>query len=73
MMVQGIHKFNHRDLYKGSINTVDILGEYRGSPTYTKITDTISTTTVFGLSMCIFLCMCKWGIFALVEDPIQSH
>ena len=25
---------------------------YRGSPTYTKITNTISTTTVFGLCMC---------------------
>ena len=38
-----------------------------GSPTYTKITNTVSTTTVFGL------CMCKWGIFSLVGDPIQSH
>ena len=28
---------------------------YRGSPTYTKITNTISTNTVFGL------CTCKWG------------
>ena len=28
---------------------------YRGSPTYTKITNTVSTTTVFGL------CTCKWG------------
>ena len=33
---------------------------YRGSPTNKKITNTVSTTTVFGL------CMCKWGIFALV-------
>ena len=40
---------------------------YRGSPTYTKITNTVSTTTVFGL------CTCKWGIFALVGDPLQSH
>ena len=28
---------------------------YRGSPTYTKITNTVSTNTVFGL------CTCKWG------------
>ena len=35
---------------------------YRGFPT-----NTISTTTVFGL------CTCKWGIFALVGDPLQSH
>ena len=40
---------------------------YRGSPTYTKITNTVSTNTVFGL------CTCKWGIFALVGDPLQSH
>ena len=40
---------------------------YRGSPTYTKITKTVSTTTVFGL------CTCMWGIFALVGDPLQSH
>ena len=41
--------------------------DYRGSPTYTKITNTISTTTVFGL------CTCKWGIFALVGDLLQCH
>ena len=29
--------------------------EYRGSPTYTKITNTVSTNTFFGL------CTCKWG------------
>ena len=28
---------------------------YRGSPTYTKITNTVSTNTFFGL------CTCKWG------------
>ena len=39
----------------------------QGAPTYTKITNTVSTTTVFGL------CTCKWGIFALVGDPLQSH
>ena len=34
----------------------DFLGSmYRGSPTYTKITNTVSTNTFFGL------CMCKWG------------
>ena len=31
--------------------------EYRGSPIYTKITNRVSTTTVFDL------CTCKWGIF----------
>ena len=30
-------------------------GPYRGSPTYTKITNTVSTNTFFGL------CTCKWG------------
>ena len=34
---------------------VGIYPSYRGSPTYMKITNTISTTTVFGI------CMCKWG------------
>ena len=29
--------------------------KYRGSPTYTKITNTFSTNTFFGL------CTCKWG------------
>ena len=29
--------------------------DYRGSPTYTKITNTVSTNTFFGL------CTCKWG------------
>ena len=29
--------------------------KYRGSPTYTKITNTVSTNTFFGL------CTCKWG------------
>ena len=37
------------------------------SPTYTKITNTVSTTTVFGL------CTCKCGIFALVGDLLQFH
>ena len=40
---------------------------YRGSPTYTKITNMVPTTMAFGL------CTCKWGIFALVGDPLQSH
>ena len=34
---------------------------YRGSPTYTKITNTVSTTTIFGL------CTCKWRIFMLAQ------
>ena len=40
---------------------------YRGSPTYMKIINTVSATTVLSL------CTCKWGIFALVADPLQSH
>ena len=40
---------------------------YRGSPTYTKITNTVSSTTIFGL------CTCKWGIFMLAGDLLQSH
>ena len=40
---------------------------YRGSPTYTKITNMVSTTMVFDL------CTCKWGTFALVGDLLQSH
>ena len=48
-------------------NATELTTFYRGSPTYTKITNTVSTTTVFGL------CMCKWGVFELVGDPLQSH
>ena len=40
---------------------------YRGSPTYKKIINTVFATTVLSL------CTCKWGIFALVGDPLQSH
>ena len=39
---------------------------YRGSPTYTVFSTADPTTAVFGL------CMCRWGIFALVGDPLQS-
>ena len=43
----------------GSVSLVVELEEvkliYRGSPTYTKITNTVSTNTFFGL------CTCKWG------------
>ena len=38
-----------------SVRTLKPKIVYRGSPTYTKITNTVSTNTVFGL------CMCKWG------------
>ena len=38
-----------------------------GSPTYTKITNTVCTTTVLGL------CTRKWGIFMLAGDLLQSH
>ena len=41
--------------------------QYRGSPTYAKITNAVPTTAVLGL------CTCKWGIFAQVGDPLQSH
>ena len=39
----------------------------QGSPTYTKITNAVPTLHCFGL------CMCKWGIFALVESWELSH
>ena len=38
-----------------------------GPPLTQKVTNTVSTTMVFGL------CTCKWGIFALVGDLLQSH
>ena len=41
--------------------------KYRGSPTYAVFTTADPTTTVFGL------CTCKWGIFVLVGDLLQSH
>ena len=50
--------------YHSEVKKVDVhpqvkstqnMGRYRGSPTYTKITNTVSTNTFFGL------CMCKWG------------
>ena len=47
--------------------SAEYLTKYRGFPTYTKLTNTVSTTTVFGL------CTCKWGIFALVGNLLQSH
>ena len=40
---------------------------YKGSPTYMKTTNTVSTTMVFGI------CTCKWGIFALVGDFLQPQ
>ena len=36
---------------------------YRGSPTYTNVTNTVSTTMIFGL------CMCKWGN----HSPINTN
>ena len=41
--------------------------EYRGSPTYTKITNTVSTTTVF------WLMYVQVGDFRVVGDLLQSH
>ena len=40
---------------------------YRGSPTYAVFTTANPTTTIFGL------CARKWGIFALVGDPLQFY
>ena len=40
---------------------------FRGSPTYTKISNMVSTTMVFGL------CTCKWGIFPLVGPYSPSN
>ena len=40
---------------------------YRGSPTYVKITNTVPYFRSFGL------CTCKWAIFGLVGDLLQSH
>ena len=40
---------------------------YMGSPTYAVLTAVDPTTTILGLWMC------KWGIFALVGDLLQSH
>ena len=36
-----------------------VIINYRGSPTYMKITNMVSTTMVFGL------CTCIWGIFCV--------
>ena len=44
------------------LQTCNKITIYRGSPTYTKITNTVSTSTFFGL------CTCKWGKLALVGD-----
>ena len=40
---------------------------YTVSPTYRFFTTVDPTTAIFGL------CTHKWGIFALVGDPLQSH
>ena len=42
---------------RGFVGKICLLfnSQYRGSPTYTKITNTVSTNTFFGL------CTCKWG------------
>ena len=40
---------------------------YWGSPTYMKTTNTVSTTTVFGL------CTCKWGFQHQQGTTVQSH
>ena len=39
----------------------------KGSPTYAVFTTADPTTAVFGL------CTLRWGIFALLGDPRQSH
>ena len=55
-------KLNHSSNYVPTLGGVNQMildphsfPTYRGSPTYTKITNTVSTTPVFGL------CTCKWG------------
>ena len=51
---------------KSICNVNDIfIWKYRGSPTYAKITNAVPYCRVFGL------CTHKWGIFALVRDPLQ--
>ena len=40
---------------------------YKGFPIYAVFTTEDPTTAIFGL------CTRKWGIFALVGDPIQSY
>ena len=47
------------------VATVDLA--YRGSPTYTKITNTVSATTVFGL------CTSKWRNQRQYGTTVQSH
>ena len=75
--MQNVRKFTRvgffiENIYLKCVNYVHLKvatkqHKYRGSPTYTKITNTVSTTKVFGL------CTCKWGILALVGDQLQSH
>ena len=59
------------DVYALEFHTIFLLNVgyllYRGSPTYSVFTTADPTTVVFGL------CTCKWGIFALVWDLLQSH
>ena len=55
--------FFHKNVIKHFM-TAGGWAAYRGSPTYTKITNTVSTTTVFAL------CTHRWGIFAVVRDPL---
>ena len=52
---------------KNSVPSVQALLKYRGSPTYTKITNAVPYFSVFGL------CTRKWGIFELIRDLQQSH
>ena len=40
---------------------------YRGYPTYSVFVTADPTTAI------VVLYMRKWGIFVLVEDPLQSH
>ena len=58
-ITNSIHSLRHQINFKIWISDFYRLGiitntQYRGSPTYTKITNTVFTTTVFGL------CTCKW-------------
>ena len=51
----------------GSFQSANLLVQGPGSPTFVVFTIADPTTTIFGL------CMHKWGIFALVGDPLQFH
>ena len=54
------------DLFLANLNKLNIakLGDTRVSPATKVFTTADPTTAFFGF------CMCKWGIFVLVGDPL---